>query len=118
MAKEKTQKQLPLTIPLNKHDGAVEQRLLHMYEQLDSKIPNIREWLYSGFILRELGLSQALMDLERTGALKNKSSIEKKKVLAELLGVEFRDYVNPKQEREENKKTSVPVAETWDEIGQ
>lgn len=96
MAKPKNNRALPLQIPANKGPDSIESRLLALYDQADAKQAFLRELLYSGLVLRQLGVSQPLTDIERSGKLATMSEAQLRETLARmLLGTGFQVSITP-----------------------
>jgi len=85
MAKPKNNRALPLQIPANREPDEIESRLLALYDAVDGKQVFLRELLYTGFLLRSFGVSQAIMDLERSGELDKLSDEKKREAIARII---------------------------------
>lgn len=85
MAGPKNNKPLSLQIPTNRGEQAIESQLLALYELVDAKQAFLRELLYTGFLLRKLGVSQAIMDLERSGELDQMDDAGKREAIASMI---------------------------------
>lgn len=85
MAKPKNNRALPLQIPANKGPDDIESKLLALYDAVDGKQVFLRELLYTGFLLRTFGVSQAIMDLERSGELDKLADDKKREAIAKII---------------------------------
>lgn len=99
--------------------GSLESRFVSTYSRLtSSRSGNAREMVLAGFILRELGICQQLLDKEQAGEFEGMTIQEKRSVIADLLSP--RDTVvtpiKPK-EPEPEQETVKPDIGSWSNIG-
>lgn len=85
MAKLKNNRALPLQIPANKGVQAIESRFLALYDQQDAKQSFLRELLFTGYVLRSFGVSQAMMDWVRSGQLDTMTEQARRETIARLI---------------------------------
>jgi len=109
-------KQIPLTINQDKPTTAVESRFLAFYENLDSKMGSMRELLFAGFILREIGAAQIIVDLERNGLLPDSPEKKREKIIQVICGGGVSFSSNTKNEEPEQKKEPVAVSDKWSRL--
>ena len=66
--------------------GSLEHRLISAHQRMtSSKSAHIRDMVLVGYLMRELGLSQLLLDLENSGKLEGMSLGEKKQAICQQL---------------------------------
>lgn len=70
--------------------GSLESRFIDAYQRMiGSKSAHTRDLVLVGYLMRELGLSQRLLDLELSGQLDGLSHLDKKKAICQYLFGEF-----------------------------
>lgn len=112
MAAPKNNRPLSLQIPTNKEPHEIESQFLALYDLVDAKQAFLRELLFTGFLLRSFGVSQAIMDLERSGALSQMDDSEKRETIARLiLGSSAALSITRKQQTPAEKQQELPLKE-------
>lgn len=120
MAKPKNNRPLSLQIPANREPQEIESRFLALYDVVDAKQSFLRELLFTGFLLRSFGVSQAIMDLERSGTLDTMDDSEKREAIARLiLGSSASLSINRKTQTPAEKQQELPLKEanSFDRFG-
>ena len=78
----------------------LESRFVKAYSNYPSKAANAREMLLAGFILRELGVCQALVDLEQSGKLTGMDQAQKAETVASLIAGRAFNLPEPSKQQE------------------
>ena len=86
MSKVKNNRQLALQIPQNKEASAIESRFLALHDSAEVKQVLLREFVYVSTILREFsGVTQQIMDLERSGELQAMNTQDQRNAIASII---------------------------------
>lgn len=86
MAAVKNNRQLALQIPQKKGPESIESRFLGLHDNAEVKQSLLRELVYVGTILRSFpGVTQHIMDLERSGELQAMDAQEQRNAIASII---------------------------------
>ena len=76
------------TINDNAPEGSLELRFKELYQRpTTSQSAEARELVLSGFMMRELGVSQQLIDKERAGDFRGMTLLQRRRAIAQLIAL-------------------------------
>ena len=95
--------------------GSLEARFVTAFQQYaGSQSSSVREMVLAGYILRELGVCQQLVDLERQGEFAGMSLVQKRVAIAEFIALGLSDKLPGTAPIGQEKKKNLG---SWGQIG-